>query len=263
MKNAEIITVISEKREIPLNVRTILYVQMKGNTALIHTSCMGVIETRVTLYELEKRLGNFFVKVKRGCIVSVFAIHNITDSINLCNGESLGFAQRNKEAILEEFISKQREIINGFMEECTPKDSDGYHEYYKVFDNMPFAFTDIEMIFDEKFSATDWVFCYGNKAFADLEKMPLDQMIGSSFGTLFPNMDAKWLRTYERAALFEETLNIVDYSREIDANLEIICFPTFKGHCGCILFDVEKMKFFRNTDETDKAISAYIMKMLG
>ena len=31
-------------------------------------------------------------------------------------------------------------------------------------------------------------------------------------GSLFSNMDSKWLRSYERAALYGETLKIIDYS---------------------------------------------------
>ena len=41
-------------------------------------------------------------------------------------------------------------------------------------------------------------------------------------------MDAKWLRVYERTALFGETLEIVYYSPEIDTKLKIISFPHFQ-----------------------------------
>ena len=74
------------------------------------------------------------------------------------------------------------------------------------------------------------------------KKLPLDKMIGNSFSRLFSNMDAKWLHVYERATLYGETLEIMDYSPEIDTNLKIICFPTFPGHCGCILFNADQMK---------------------
>ena len=74
------------------------------------------------------------------------------------------------------------------------------------------------------------------------KKLPLDKMIGSSFSSLFSNMDSKWLQSYERATLYGETLEIMDYSPEIDTNLKIICFPTFPGHCGCILFNADQMK---------------------
>lgn len=64
---------------------------------------------------------------------------------------------------------------------------------------MPFAFTDIEMVFDEERRAVDWIFRYANPALAKLEKLPLESLIDHSFGSLFANMYAKWLRSYERA----------------------------------------------------------------
>lgn len=37
-----------------------------------------------------------------------------------------------------------------------------------------------------------------------------------------------------------------EYSPEIDANLRILCFPTFPGHCGCILRDMDRLRFMKN-----------------
>ena len=170
--------------------------------------------------------------------MSVLAIHNVTDTINLCNGESLGYVIRKKKEILHSIQEKQEDLIGNFELKGTLDTKDQYHEHYRLFDNLPIAFADIEMVFDRGIHAVDWIFRYGNPALADLEKVPLEKLIGSSFGSLFPNMDSKWLRSYERAALYGETLKIIDYSPEIDTYLEVICFPTFQGHCGCMLFDV-------------------------
>lgn len=76
-------------------------------------------------------------------------------------------------------------------------------------DSALFAFTDIEMVFNEERAAVDWIFRYGNEALARLEKTPLEQPTDHSFGSsIFPNMDAKWLRVYERTTLFGETPKI-------------------------------------------------------
>ena len=72
------------------------------------------------------------------------------------------------------------------------------------------------MVFNEDSHAVDWIFRYGNAALAKLEKLPLEQLIGSSFGSLFSNMDSKWLRSYERATLYGEKREIIDYSPEIE-----------------------------------------------
>ena len=99
------------------------------------------------------------------------------------------------------------------------------------------------MVFDEEKRAVDWIFRYGNSELARLEKLPLDRLIGNSFGSLFSNMDSKWLRSYERAVLYGEKLELIDYSPEIDANLKVTCFPTFPGYCGCILFNISEIEF--------------------
>ena len=56
----------------------------------------------------------------------------------------------------------------------------------------------------------DWIFRYGNPALAKPEKTPLERLIGSFFGSLFSNMDPKWLRSCERAALYGEMPEILD-----------------------------------------------------
>lgn len=54
---------------------------------------------------------------------------------------------------------------------------------------MPFAFTDIEMIFNEDRHAVDWIFRYGNEKLAEVERVPLSGLIGNSFGNIFSNME--------------------------------------------------------------------------
>ena len=99
---------------------------------------------------------------------------------------------------------------------------------------------------------------YGNEALAWLEKIPLEVMTGNTFGSIFPNMDGKWLRSYEQAVLYGETLEIMDYSPEIDKYLRINCFPTFNGHCGCLIFDVTEPKMTGEKTMAEKAVIMYL-----
>ena len=114
------------------------------------------------------------------------------------------------------------------------------------------------MVFNEKSRAVDWIFRYGNLALARLEGVSLEHLIGNSFGSLFANMDSKWLRSYERAALYGETLELMEYSPEIDKYLKVICFPTFRSHCGCILFDISEIKLTRNSSDSEKTLMRYL-----
>lgn len=244
-----------------LNVSTILYVLMNGNNADIHVTGGRIYKTRMTLADVKEKIGDGFIKIHRGGIVSARAIHDITDKIYLSNGESLTYTLRRKKQIIERFREYQKHIIGDFSRSDTPKTVDEYRGYYSSFDNMPFAVADIEMVFDEERHAVDWIFRYGNPALAKLEKLPLDRLIGSSFGSLFSNMDSKWLRAYERATLYGETLEIIDYSPEIDTYLKVICFPTLSGHCGCILFDISEIKFTKNSTGAEKALMLYFGKL--
>ena len=52
----------------------------------------------------------------------------------------------------------------------------------------------------------------------------------------------------------------MDYSPEINAYLKVSCFPTFKGHCGCILFDLDDIRYIRNSSEADRALERYLSR---
>ena len=262
MQETKYITVTSDRKKIVLGISTVLYVLVTGKTAEIHVSGGKIYETRMSLGKLENILGDGFIKVHRGCLVSAMAVHDITDRINLVSGESLEYTLRKKKEIIEKLHSKQKSIINSLTEVGAPATEEEYRRHYSVFDNLPIAFTDIEMVLNDESSAVDWIFRYGNPALAKLEKMPLERLVRSSFGSLFANMDSKWLQSYESAALYGKTLEIIDYSPEIDTYLKVICFPTFKGHCGCILFDVSKIEFAKNSAYSEKALMLYFGKLL-
>lgn len=262
MNTKGVLTIIHEKKPLRIPTTSILYVMMEGNLAYIHLTEDRVYQTRMTLADITPALGDNFIRVKRGCLVSVIAIHDFTDKVNLINGEKLDYAQRHRKEIIEQFREKQEWIIHR-MNETTPlTTAEDYLAHYRLFDTLPIAFCDIEMVFDGEFNAVDWIFRYANHALAELEKVPLDKVLGSRFSSLFPNMDPKWLQTYERAALFDETIKIVDYSPEIDTYLDIICFPTFQGHCGCILFDIEKINSYRKATDAEKAMTVFFKRLM-
>ena len=257
------ITFISERKTYTLPVTSILYIMMKKQDAYVHVSDGSVLKTRMTFAEFQKELGEDFIRIHRGCLVSAKAIHSVNQLLTLSNGDSLEYSALHREEIIEKFHKKQRIIVEELMNNDNPTIDDEYHEHYKCFDNIPVAFADIEMVFNEDSQAVDWIFRYGNEALARLENCPLDKLIGSSFGSIFVNMDSKWLRTYERAVLYGETLELIDYSPEIDKFLRIICFPTFKGHCGCMLFDISDDKMPMENAAGDRAVLMYLRKMMN
>lgn len=263
MYDSGYITFYSNKKKVVLNKGQILYVIMSGNNADIHASGGTVYTARMTFSQIEEALGDNFIRIHRGGMVAAKAIHEINDKIYLNNGEALEYAGRRKQEIIDKLHEIQRRVIMGFMKDGIPHTEEDCREYYSSFENMPFAFTDIELVFNDEIHAVDWIFRYGNAALSRLEKVSLDKLIGHSFKSVFPNMDSKWLRAYERATLYGETLEIIDYSPEIDTYLKVICFPTFKGHCGCILFNIADIKFTKNSSDAEKALMLYFWRDPG
>ncbi len=260
MRETKHITILSRGKKIVLSIDSILYVLIVGKIIEVHIANGTFYETRMKMAEMEKTLQDGFIKIHRGCLVSVRAIHDITDRINLSNGESLFYALRKRSRIIEQFSAQQEAIIHSFDADDTPRTAEEYRNHYRGFDILPIAFTDIELVFDAEKRAVDWVFRYANPALARLEKQPLEKLIDSSFGSLFSNMESKWLRAYERAILYGETVEITDYSPEIDADLQIFCFPTFQGHCGCFLLDLSEIKFMPSSADAEKMLMRFLSK---
>lgn len=235
------LVIVVGRREIRIPVDTILYIQVEKGFGHIHTSSGEHYRVRTTHCALQRLLGDRFIFIGYNCLVSAMAIHTVGEKLLLCNGEELEYSQRRKAQILRFVKERKRLFIDSLPEDGIPKSFQEYRDYYRFFERVDLAFADIEMVFNENRQAVDWIFRYGNEALARLEKLPLKTLIGSSFGSLFSNMDAKWLRCYEQSVLYGKAQEIADYSPEIDTNLKVICFPTFKGHCGCILFNADEL----------------------
>ena len=249
MGTMDIITVMSNRSEVNIDKGRILYVEMHRNVAEIHLYNGNVVPTRNTMDKISAQLGDNFVKVHRSLLVSVMAIHEVGDYLILINGEKLDYVKRKRKEICSEIESKQKAMIGAFSKQECPATYEEYRKHYSGFECMPFAFADIEMVFDDKSHAVDWIFRYGNRELGKLEKFPLEKLINSSFGSLFPNMDSKWLRNYERSAIFGDIIETMDYSPEIDTFLLVISVPTFTGHCGCFLFDLNEIKHVEGSEE--------------
>lgn len=196
------ISVISDRRHISLLTEDILYIQLSGRQSIIHFFDGRTYETYATIHELESMLGSGFIRADRATLVSIKGIHAIGKEIELVNGEMLYYSCRKKRELKEQLRAGRRQIAQNLSNSDAPTTQEEYQRHYASYDSAPFAFTDIEMVFNEERAAVDWIFRYGNEALAEIEK----------------------------------TLEIVYYSPEIDTKLKIISFPTFKGHCGCMLF---------------------------
>lgn len=137
--------------------------------------------------------------------------------INLSNGEALSYTLRKKKQIIEQFLSKQESVIRSFDSSDTPATAAEYRRHYSGFDALPFAFTDIEMVFNEEKHAVDWIFRYANPALAKLEKQPLERLVGSYCLTVWPPDTIGWMACLFRAMPVLIFWRFLRYFRELSA----------------------------------------------
>lgn len=263
LRDREKMMIVADGKRSALDPDGILYVTMFGNYAEIHARDGEVFRVRMTLGELESELGDRFIKIHRGCIVSAEDIYNVADRVYLGNGEALDYTKRKKKEITDGLKERQKQLIDSLTDDGGKMIAAGYREFYNSFEKLPFAFADLEIVFDDERRAVDWIFQYGNQAFARLEKKTLDEVIGIRFNLLFDNSDMKWLRCCERAALHGETLEMMDYSVEIGAHIKVICFQTFRGHCGCFLFNLDEISFIETSESSRSTIGKYFDGRIG
>lgn len=104
-----------------------------------------------------------------------------------------------------------------------------------LLDDMPLAFCVIELVFNEDGHGVDFIFRYCNAEMANIEGVPVEEMLDRSFYKVFPNGDKKWLVSYADVALNGTKHTLHDYSPEVDKNLTIHCYQPEPGYCACVL----------------------------
>ena len=108
-------------------------------------------------------------------------------------------------------------------------------EKCSLLDNMPLAFCVIELVFNAEGHGVDFIFRYCNAEMANVEGVPVEEMLNRSFYEVFRNGDKKWLVAYADVALNGTKRILHDYSPEIDKYLTIHCYQPEPGYCACVL----------------------------
>ena len=108
-------------------------------------------------------------------------------------------------------------------------------EKCSLLDDMPLAFCVIELVFNKDSHGVDFIFRYCNAEMANVEGVPVEEMLDRSFYEVFRNGDKKWLVAYADVALNGTKHTLHDYSPEIDKYLTIHCYQPKPGYCACVL----------------------------
>lgn len=212
MSKEKYLEFLSNRKEYVLSIDSIAYVLANSNKTKIITHAGDVYETRRTLHEIEALLGDGFIKVRRNCSVALTAIASVTDHIHLKNGETLKYTTRQKVRILEELRAK--------LEAPELPEQAELKKHYAVFDHMPLAFADIEVLKKPNVKETHFAFCYKNQKYDEVDERCTY---------------SEWVKACEEVASGVREQALV----ELESHRKALLFPTFKGHCGCVLLPEE------------------------
>lgn len=231
-----------------IQTKDILYITISDKLSFLHLKNNVTLNLFITLSELEQLLPRAdFVRISRNCIINYHAIHSIHDTqVTLTNNESLPYSKRREKSILDGY---QAYVKHKYAAESpdTLHQTIDFHEKYKSFDNMPVAFAVIEMVMDNNGHSIDFIFRYANQSLAELEGVPLRELEGNSFLSIFPDAQKKWLSIYREVAFEGKEMEIIDFRQELKKVLRIQCFQPMHGFCACLLTDVTGKDSYENS----------------
>lgn len=219
-----------------INAENIKYVVHQNRKTTVFLIDGEDVETWIPMKDIYAYLPQSdFLNIQKGILVNTSQIVNISSEgiYTMTDGHTFQGRKRH--------LSEHKKIRKELGLDSLPLASDDYVEPLSllekctILDEMPLAFCIIELVFDENGHGVDFVFRYCNKMMANVEGVPIDEMINRSFYEVFANGDKKWLVAYADVALNGNKRTLTDYSPEIDKQLTIHCYQPIPGYCACIL----------------------------
>ena len=170
-----------------------------------------------------------FLSISKGTVVCRSHIVNISDDGIYTMSDGRTFQGRKRDMSshrrlrTEIGLAKAKTHPLSMLEKCS------------LLDDMPLAFCVIELVFNQDGHGMDFIFRYCNAEMANVEGVPVEEMLDRSFYEIFRNGDKKWLVAYADVALNGTKHTLHDYSPEINKYLTIHCYQPEPGYCACVL----------------------------
>ena len=170
-----------------------------------------------------------FLSISKGTVVCRSHIVNISDDGIYTMSDGRTFQGRKRD------MSSHRRLRTEIGLAKTKPHPLSMLEKCSLLDDMPLAFCVIELVFNKDGRGVDIIFRYCNAEMANVEGVPVEEMLNRSFYEIFRNGDKKWLVAYADVALNGTKHTLHDYSPEIDKYLTIHCYQPEPGYCACVL----------------------------
>lgn len=210
----------------------ILYLYRSDRKTVVHRMDGGEAALYASMHSILSALPEeSFLNISKGIAVNRNQIVNIGNDGVYTMSDGRTFQGRKRG--LSSHRRLRREI--GLSDTQSRPMSMSLLEKCSLLDDMPLAFCVIELVFNEDGHGVDFIFRYCNAEMANIEGVPVEEMLDRSFYKVFPNGDKKWLVSYADVALNGTKHTLHDYSPEVDKNLTIHCYQPEPGYCACVL----------------------------
>ena len=213
-----------------LCAENILYIYRKDRKTVIQRSDGEAFALFIPVQSVLSALPESeFLSISKGTVVCRSHIVNISDDgiYTMSDGRTFQGRKRgmsNHRRLRTEIgLAKTKPHPLSMLEKCS------------LLDDMPLAFCVIELVFNQDGHGMDFIFRYCNVEMANVEGVPVEEMLDRSFYEIFRNGDKKWLVAYADVALNGTKHTLHDYSPEINKYLTIHCYQPEPGYCACVL----------------------------
>lgn len=110
-----------------------------------------------------------------------------------------------------------------------------------MFDYNPMPFSVVHVECDSAGVPVDWTFVYANDAFAKVQGLTREAMLGRRFSEIFPHRGMAWVAHYSTPAFGGDPVEISEVHEATGVYFYISVCPTHeRGYCTCTLRDIRQ-----------------------
>lgn len=230
-----------------LKATDILYFKREGRKTVLSLTNGAQLQTYIPVkYLLSAMPKGAFLNITKGLVISAWQVKSINGNVyTLSNGQQFtgrvrgGGEHRANRKRLEEHVMPEARLS-----------AQTIYERFAVMDASPLAFCVIELVYNTAGHSVDFVFRYCNRALADLEGYPLEELLDHSYYDVYQDPDLKWLDAMTDV-IQNGTLRVVDDINAITGKpVSAICTRVMEGFCICILVEGKLIKDLQSINFT-------------
>lgn len=217
---------------------SIIYANVTDKLCKIYLDNKESLNLFITISELMDKLGDEdFLRVSRSSLVAYTAVETVNqEEVVLYGGIRIPYSRSRRKEIMDKARNcMERQVV--CRDENRPLDSLDFNRDFCFWDNVPVGFGVLEFVPDKGGRISDFIFRYANHALSEIEGVPREVLLNHAYGQIFNGSHSKWLAIYSKVAFMGDSVELIDYSPEIEKELLVICYQPAYGYCACIVCD--------------------------